>query len=117
MLIPKIEIDSLLDLDKVSWKFFNIIQRMAPFGPHNMQPLFMAENVYLVSPPRLLKDLHLKLRVKQNKLAFDCIGFNMPDYFPLLEHDKPFSICFHIDENVYNGKSTLQFRLKDVLVE
>ena len=113
-LIPKINIDSVIPLDRISWKFFHIIQRMAPFGPNNLQPLFMAERVYLASPARLLKELHLKIRIKQGNQAFDCIGFNMPHYFPELLPDRPFSICFHIDENYYRGQSSLQLRIKDL---
>jgi single-stranded-DNA-specific exonuclease len=87
---------------------------MAPFGPQNRQPVFISTKVQLVNPPRLLKEKHLKLRIKQGKYSFDCIGFNMPDYYAKLEAQEPFDICYNIDENHYNGKTTLQLRIKDL---
>jgi single-stranded-DNA-specific exonuclease len=114
MLIPKIEVDAEIHLDSITKRFFNVIQRMAPFGPQNRQPVFISTKVQLVNPPRLLKEKHLKLRIKQGKYSFDCIGFNMPDYYAKLEAQEPFDICYNIDENHYNGKTTLQLRIKDL---
>lgn len=114
MLVPTISIDTEILLDDINWKFFNVVNRMAPFGPGNLQPVFVARNVELDAPARLLKEKHLKLKVRQGNQAFDAIGFSMPSYYLLFETHNTFDICFHIDKNTFNGRTTLQLRLKDI---
>ncbi|MGB1270359.1 MAG: DHHA1 domain-containing protein, partial [Flavobacteriaceae bacterium] len=64
LLIPEISIDAELDLSEITPKFYRILQQMAPFGPQNMKPLFLAKNVY-AHDAKLLKDVHLKMKVYQ----------------------------------------------------
>ena len=45
LLTQEILIDAKLDLDQISPKLLRIIQQFAPFGPGNMTPVFMAENL------------------------------------------------------------------------
>lgn len=114
---PVIEVDMRLPLDEITEKFHRIVQQMAPFGPQNMTPLFVTENVHLRSLPRVLKEKHLKLSVGQGKsTTFDAIGFNLAHYFqPLLEWEgRPFQICYQVDLNEFQGKRNLQLMLKDL---
>ena len=45
LLIPEISVDAEIDLLEITPKFFRIIQQMAPFGPHNMRPIFKTNSV------------------------------------------------------------------------
>ncbi|MFY0653318.1 MAG: single-stranded-DNA-specific exonuclease RecJ [Cyclobacteriaceae bacterium] len=115
ILVPKVKIDAEIELSEIDFKLLNIIKQMGPFGPQNMQPVFVTHNVTLKNNERLLKDLHLKLFLQQgDETAFDAIGFNMAQFSGKL--DKPFSIAYSIEENNYMGNKSIQLMLKDIKI-
>lgn len=118
-LIPQIEIDQQINLDQITPKFFNILKQMGPFGPLNMQPVFTTEGVKAASRPRILKDKHLKLNLTQEEgdPVLEAIGFDMADYFAMIESGMRFHIAYTIEENSYWGPGTLQICLKDIKFE
>jgi single-stranded-DNA-specific exonuclease len=116
MLRPSIEIDLKINLDEVTPKLYNLIRQMAPFGPQNMQPVFVTENVVDTGQSKLLKNNHLKLYIKQqnsNKIV-EAIAFNMPQHFERITKKEKFNICFSINENNFNGNKTLQLNIRDI---
>jgi single-stranded-DNA-specific exonuclease len=86
---------------------------MAPFGPGNMQPTFIARNVSVLKSS-LLKEMHLKLSVEQNGAVFDAIGFGMPQHFSQDLTEKEVDIAFSIEENNFRGIQSIQLRIKDI---
>lgn len=115
-MIPIINVDYLLSFDKIQFKFFNIIQQMAPFGPGNLNPVFVSENVYISGKFRLLKDKHLKMNLMQrgSDQILDAIGFNLGHYFDQVASGREFAICYSVEENTFNGKTSLQLNIKDI---
>lgn len=115
-LIPKLDIDLAIDFDFISYSSYAIIQQMAPFGPQNLQPIFSSKNITLSTEPRILKDEHLKLKLKQKdgSLSFDAIGFGMANHFTRIVAGDPFQIAYHIEENNFRGNKTLQLIIKDI---
>jgi single-stranded-DNA-specific exonuclease len=115
-LIPSVGIDMELDLHKIDPKFVRILEQMAPFGPQNMAPIFMAQNVKLHNPPRILKEKHLKLTVYQEgSQYFDAIGFGMvPDFYETLTKAETFSLCYQVEFNEFRGEKSIQLLIKDI---
>ncbi len=114
-LIPRIDIDKKIELNQISYKFYRILKQMAPFGPLNMQPIFVSENLQDDGRARLLKDQHLKLYLKQgNSAVYEAIGFGMPQHFERIKKGDKFHLCFSIDENEYNGEKSLQLHIRDI---
>jgi single-stranded-DNA-specific exonuclease len=60
---PALTFDAELALDQVTPEFFNLIQKLEPFGVGNPQPVFAARSVRLVASPRIMKDKHIKLKL------------------------------------------------------
>lgn len=116
---PQIIIDEVIDFEVINIKFYNILKQMAPFGPGNMHPIFVTENVYAASPPRLLKNEHLKMFLKQKGSShqMEAIGFGMRKYFSLINSGTYFKIAYCIEENSYRGNKVLQLNLKDIKFE
>jgi len=114
LLIPEIIIDSPISFSELTIPLYNIICQMEPFGPANLRPVFMATNLIDTGYSKILKDLHIRFVVKQNDLRFTGIGFNMADKFHLLESKQPVDIIFTLDENVWNGETTLQLKVIDI---
>jgi single-stranded-DNA-specific exonuclease len=118
MLAPEIRIDAELPIDKVDKKLLRILSQMEPFGPGNNRPVFLSKEVKDVGYGRLIgaDKTHLKLNLTSEDSAkkFDAIGFSMSDKFDFIKGGKSFDICYVLEENVWNGKSNLQLRLKDL---
>lgn len=116
-LIPEISVDAMIDLDDITPKFYRILKQFAPFGPGNMTPVFMTENLTDVGVGKCVgKDKsHLRLVVKQEKSnQFTGIGFGLADKEDIAGNGKPFKAVYCIDENEWQGNVSLQLRLKDI---
>ncbi len=116
MMTPVIEIDSTVMLDAVNPKFVNVLKQMGPFGPENTKPVFVANDLYVVNPPSRLKDRHIRFRVGQrgNRNMFQAIGFDMASFCEPVLNSESFRMAFTIEENVYNGTTSIQLRIKDI---
>lgn len=112
-LIPTILIDTEIELDAITPKFYRIVKQMAPFGPKNLPPTFATHNLVAKSA-RIVGENHLKLDLEANGEKISCIGFNLGQHITAIQNKQPFSICYHIEENFWNGKTTLQLNLKDL---
>lgn len=109
-------IDQSLQFDKIDYKFYNILKQMGPFGPGNLSPVFISENVTDTGQVRLLKDKHLKLKLiqKDNTMVYEAIAFNFGEFFEIIKKGETFDVCYSLEENVYNGRSSLQLNIKDI---
>lgn len=116
LLIPEITIDAEIKLSEINKSFYNILCQMEPFGPENMRPSFVAKNVVDTGFSKIVKENHLRLVIKQDDTIITGIGFNMADKFSIIENRKPFDIVFKIDENEWNGQTSLQMRIEDIKV-
>ncbi len=115
MLAHTQEVDLKIELKDITAKFFRILRQMAPFGPDNMRPVFVSENL-VPAYIQLLREKHLKFRVRApyNNLFFDVVGFGMGQYFQDLQQAKNIHLCYTIEENFFQGKISLQLRAKDI---
>ena len=112
---PELTVDAKLDLGEVDMKFWKLLSQFEPFGPGNLRPVFVSEGVKVVGVPTIVGNGHLKMRVSQNGSGvFDTIGFNMHEYLPDVRKGNPFKIAYVLEENNWNGRRTLQLRLKDI---
>jgi single-stranded-DNA-specific exonuclease len=67
---PVLEVEAELDLDEITPTLFQALRLLEPYGAGNHEPAFSARNVRLIAPPKILKDKHIKLKLK----AGDDIG-------------------------------------------
>jgi single-stranded-DNA-specific exonuclease len=61
---PTLDLDAELDLADVTPELFQALQLMEPYGMGNPEPIFAARAVQLTAPPRILKDKHVKLKLR-----------------------------------------------------
>jgi single-stranded-DNA-specific exonuclease len=117
LLTPEISIDTKLDLDQISPKLLRILKQFAPFGPGNMTPVFMAENLKDTGYAKGVGDenKHLKLAVTQGGSGpVGAIGFNLGSKLSVVQNGKPFSAVFSLEENEWNGLVSLQLKVRDL---
>ena len=116
LLIPEIIIDAEINFTEITPSLFSILAQMEPFGPENMRPVFIARNVYDSGFSKIVKEQHIRFVVKQNNITLTGIGFNMASKFPLLQMHQPLDLVFTIDENVWNGETSLQLKMIDIRI-
>jgi len=117
MLIREIEIDDVISLDDINTSFFNILKQFAPFGPGNMAPVFMSEEVYDRGSVRVVGNNHLKLSLIQknnSRKVIDSIAFQLGAHYDRISGNESFHVCYHVEENNYNGRTNLQLNIKDI---
>ena len=113
---PVIEIDCSIPLDAVNAKFVNVLKQMGPFGPENPRPVFQADNLFVFNSLSSFKDRHIKFLVGQQggDRVFQAVGFDMAAFYEPISQGNPFRMAFTVEENVYNGTTSIQLRIKDI---
>jgi len=116
-LTRELKIDLKIELSHVTNKLLRIIRQFAPFGPGNLSPIFMSENIKDTGWGKCVgeDDKHMRLTVTQSfndKIV--CIGFGLGDKIDIIKDKKLFSAAYSIDENHWNGNVSLQLKLKDI---
>ena len=114
---PEIEIDDSIKLSTITPKLNRVLKQFAPFGPENTIPTFQSNKLVDTGNARPVGQKHLKLSVIHldiRHLPFSCIGFGLSNYYEEIRHGEDFDIAFHIDENEWNGKTSLQLNIKDI---
>lgn len=117
MMIKEIEIDDVICLEDINTSFFNVLKQFAPFGPGNMSPIFKSEEVYDRGDVKVVGNNHLKLSLiqkNQSRRVVDSIGFQLGSHFDRISGKEPFHVCYHVEENNFNGRNTLQLNIKDI---
>lgn len=118
-LIPKMKVSANLDFKSLeNNSFWKILKQFAPFGPQNMRPVFRTSNVTDTGGTRLLKEKHLKLKIKQTQPELsrtqDAIAFNMGTFYSNIKSKKLFELCYSVEENNWRGQKNLQLNVKDL---
>jgi single-stranded-DNA-specific exonuclease len=114
-LIQSINIDAEIALNHIDAKFFRILKQFEPFGPQNMAPIFLSRNVYTYGSASLAGTNHLKMSVQQDdQTYFNCIGFGLGEFLPMINSGAPFDICYTIEENVWKEKRSIQLNIKGI---
>ena len=116
-LTPEISIDAEINFSDITPKLLRILQQFEPFGPQNMTPVFLTKNVKDTGYAQKLgaDEEHLKLFVRQNNSeGMAAIGFGLGNKMELTTDKKSFEAVYCIDENEWNGKTSVQLRLKDI---
>ena len=117
MLVPEISIDAEINFCDITPKLIRILKQFEPFGPKNMTPTFLTKDVKDTGygKPMGQDEEHLRLFLKQNgSEGIAAIGFGLGDKFDLTTNQKPFQVAYNIDENEWNGKTSVQLRLKSI---
>lgn len=117
-LTQAIRIDEEITLDEITPKLMRITRQFAPFGPGNTQPLFMSRAVQCARSPQLVGNNHLKFFVRQNGSAvYDSIAFGLGNFCERLRPGQPFHICYSVEENTWNGKTSIQLNIRDIKLD
>lgn len=116
---PSIDYDVEIDLIDITAKFCRILKQFGPFGPGNMSPVFLSRDLKLKDGAcKVVGNNHLKFTVTDADeiISFEAIAFDFGEYCNRLHTASSFDLCYAIEENVFNGRTTMQFKVKDIKV-
>jgi single-stranded-DNA-specific exonuclease len=117
---PLIDIDAVISFRDITPKFFNVLKQFGPFGPGNMKPVFVTHQVMDYGSSRLVgrEQEHLKLELvdPSSENVMNGIAFGMKEFNNHLKSMKPLDICYTLEENTFNGNTTIQLMIRDIKV-
>lgn len=107
-LIPRLRLDAELDLSMADEEWLETQDRLAPFGTANSQPLLFSRGVTPSSPPRILKEKHLRLELKSSGRRREAIWFNASlDELPR----PPWDVAYTVNRNTWQGRDEAQVQI------
>jgi len=118
-LIPVVEIDTEINLNHITPAFFKMLNKFEPFGPENMIPIFLTENVVDNGTGKKVGATgdHLKLNLIQEEdpyKVYPAIAFQQGSRYNGITSGNAFDICYTVEENEFMGRKNLQLNIKDI---
>ncbi|MCQ2345975.1 MAG: single-stranded-DNA-specific exonuclease RecJ [Paludibacteraceae bacterium] len=113
---PTIEVESEIAFSDISVQFFNILKHLEPFGPGNPRPVFVTRHVINNRYSKRVGKMgeHLKLDVTDLTAAIQGIAFGKGDFALHLQNGLPMDVCYELDENTFNGNTSIQMMVQDI---
>ena len=115
-LYPNLYIDMQIKTTEINHKLFRIIQQFAPFGPTNMNPVFVSKKVIDSGNAKQVGEnkAHLKLNILDAHQTIPAIAFGLGSKYDKTINKNEIDICYSIGENEWNGNKQLQLLIKDI---
>ena len=113
---PTLLVEAELDLADITPAFYNVIRYLEPFGPGNPRPLFATRNLINHRDTRVVGKTseHLRLDVTDRAYAITGIAFGRADMAQHIQNGNPVDICYELDENTFNNRTTIQMMVQDI---
>jgi single-stranded-DNA-specific exonuclease len=114
-LMPRLRIDGELGFRAITGDVAAGVAALAPFGAGNPRPVFAARRVEIVDGPRILKERHLKMALKQDGRIFRAIAWRAAERQEFLAgHRQAVDVAFSLDQHSYMGETRVELTLSDV---
>lgn len=125
MLTPELVIDAEINLSELSPRFFQFLQKFAPFGFENNKPVFLARGIYSKNGLKMYSSNSFRFRAVQpiningGNIFFeiDAVGQNLGEKIKHINSNKSFSMVFILEEISTGNQTQYQLRVKDVMPE
>jgi single-stranded-DNA-specific exonuclease len=110
---PRIDIDAEVKLTELGGDVYPTIQQLAPFGQGNPVPTFLSHNVEVLECRTMGNNGdHLKLRVKQNGVVWNAVGFGLGAECP--EVHSYLDMVYNVERDQWNGSRGLRLNVIDI---
>lgn len=109
---PRLDIDAEAALNELTGDAFRIMQKLAPFGRGNPQPVFFSRRIEVMDCRTMGNSgEHLRLRLKQNGAQWDGVAFRSGEY--LREISSPLDIVYNLEVDRWRGQEKLRLNVLD----
>lgn len=114
LLTPALDIDLELRPEEISIGICEELERLEPFGVCNPTPTFAVRGLVQYAQ-KIGGDKHLKLAIQSHHTVLHAIGFDKGELADCLSEGEEVIIACEITKNVWNGKVSVQLRIKDIM--
>ena len=131
---PTLDIEAEITLGDITSHFRSVLRHLEPFGPGNPRPLFVSRRLINHRDTRIVgkrgvkeskdskpRPLHLRLDVTDGTInqdgtvnAITGIAFGRADMAEYIQNGNPVDICYELDENTFNHRTTIQMMVQDI---
>ncbi|MGB7189647.1 MAG: single-stranded-DNA-specific exonuclease RecJ, partial [Acidobacteriaceae bacterium] len=112
-----LECDAPLPLEEVNESLYAWLKQLEPCGMGNEEPIFLAENLRIAAPPRIMKEKHLRLRLASDQgTNLNAVGFNCVEKFQPLQlvQDTRIDLAYKIKKNHHPDFGGLELEITDL---
>lgn len=116
-LLPELKIDTEITFQDLTWKLYDDLVKMRPFGKDHEEPVFVLRQAQIEHMQALgVEKQHLKIKVRDAKTlkSINAIGFNLGEYFEQIKEGGYIDIACTVDKNEWNGNKELQLKMLDI---
>ena len=114
-LAPRLSIDAHVSLSGVDQSLMDGLMSLEPFGAGNRRPVFHADPVEIVDGPHTMKDLHLRMTVKQGRGRFRAVAWRDAGRERFYrDHSDALNMAFSLTENTFRGRTSIELDVSDV---
>lgn len=112
-LTPKLHIDLALDMEVLNLEVCDHLERLEPFGVANPTPLFAIRG-HVQYAQKIGQDKHIKLVIQKEHQVIQGVGFDKGHLADFLTEGEEVILACELTKNVWNNKTSLQLRIKDI---
>jgi single-stranded-DNA-specific exonuclease len=100
---PIMDIDAIVEIDELNEQSVNELFTLAPFGFGNPAPVFALMDVEIAAPPTVIKDVHLRLRIKQGRRFLSVIGWHFAERIDEFAVGNRVDLAVALEEDEYSA--------------
>jgi len=121
-MVQTIDIDAEIRFQDITPRFFKKLKQFNPFGPENNKPAFCTRHVYDYGTSRLVgrDQEHIRLelvdRLSEKNIIMNGIAFGQHEHNDQIKAQYPIDIVYTVEENTYNGNTSVQLLIKDIKI-
>jgi len=116
--MQELMIDVQVEFDEIDWSLNEELEKFAPFGKGNPQPILMIKDVTVVSAKVIgATKKHLKLGIGSEQRSLDCIGFGFGHLGTSIKIGSKIDLAFKLGVNEWNGNRNLQLIIEDIVIK
>ncbi len=109
----KIYIDAKVDFADINLALLDKLSLLSPFGMGNPKPLFLTEEVEIVTNPKKIQGKHSKFLFKKDGRIFESIGWGKGKWADEMEMGDRLNIVYSLQISEYLGEERLTLFLED----
>ncbi|TET73646.1 MAG: single-stranded-DNA-specific exonuclease RecJ [Candidatus Aminicenantes bacterium] len=110
----KIYIDVSINFKDISLFFIENLSFLSPFGVGNPKPIFLTENVEVVSNPKKIQGKHVKFLVKQDGRIFEALGWRKGELAGCIQEGDRIDLAYSFQFSEYLGEERLNLSIEDI---
>lgn len=113
----KLKVDMEIDPDLITFGLLMELKKFDPTGIGNPSPSFITKNFVVADFKKVGKRMnHFKLKLEKDKKKIDAIFFDGATGFENLKKGDVVDAVYRVEENIWNGISSIQLFVKDIRV-